>query len=119
MDFQVGVRRIVGHDSAGSDHPVEARGKDDIARRQVALIVARGGHDEHPGVVQRVDRVGPGLRRQAAHAHGDDVNLRRRVGAQAVHVVERAGNGAVVDERDAVGDPDGYHFDERRGTNGN
>ena len=85
-----------------------------MMRRQVGVVVAGGGHHEDAGVVERVHGVGPCLRRQATHAHGEDMDTGRRIATQRVHVVEGLGDRAVAEQHHPVGDADRDHLGIRR-----
>ena len=113
-EAEIGVGLAVGHDAAGRDDAAEACGIDDVVGRQIAEIVARRGHDEDALLVERVHGVGPRLRGEAAHAHGDDVDAVAAGGIQPVHVVERLRDRAVAEQHDAVGDPNRHDLGERR-----
>ena len=107
-------RASVRHHAAGRDHPVEPRRIDDVVRRQVAEVVARRRHDEDAELVERVDGVGPGLRRQPTHAHRDDVHAGVRIRPEAMDVVEGPSDRAVLEQDHRVGHADRHHVEERR-----
>ncbi len=110
---QVGIRLAVRHGPAGRDNPVEPGRVDDVVRWQIGVIVSGRRDHEHAKFIERIDGVGPGLRGQAAHAHGHDVNKRFRLAAKRVNVVERLSDGAVSKQHDAVGYPDRNNFGAR------
>ena len=83
-------------------------------RRRVAIVVSGRGYDDDAGVVKRVDRVRPCLRRKAAHAHADDMDARPVRSAQAVNVVESLRDRAVAEQHDPVGDPNRDDLGVRR-----
>ena len=108
---------MIGHGAAGGDDAVKSGRVDDVAGRQVAEIVAGGRSDEDARVVQCIHGIGPCCRSQPPHAHRHDMDLRARILAELMHVIQSAGDGAVAEQHNPVGNAQRHHLDERRRTN--
>jgi hypothetical protein len=92
------VRLPVGHHAARGDDPTEPRRIDEVPRGHAVEVVARGGDEAQTGEVRAIDALSPRLRWQAAHAH------RRNIALDVHGVVERAREGARVEQDHGVGD---------------